>query len=126
MSRRGVYDVREKDDVFARAWTEALDAGTEALEDALWKRAVEGTLRPVYQGGKHVGFIREYSDTAAIFLLNGRAPQKYRQRFEHMGKDGGPIQVGGAIIADGSEAEYVTALRQMRTVSPAHGNGHHK
>jgi hypothetical protein len=42
-----------------------------------------GTLKPVYQGGKKVGAVREYSDTLLMFLLNGGRPEKYKHRIDH-------------------------------------------
>lgn len=36
--------------------------------------------------------VREYSDTLAIFLLKAHKPEKYRERHEHTGPNGGPIQ----------------------------------
>jgi len=42
--------------------------------------------KPVYHGGKRVGFIREYSDVLLIFLLKGLRPAKYRERVEHAGR----------------------------------------
>ena len=52
------------------------------------RRAAEGTLKPVYQGGKLVGEIREFSDTLLIFLLKGKRPEVYREnvKVEHSGK----------------------------------------
>ncbi len=44
-----------------------------------------GVLRPVFQGGKHVGDIREYSDTLLQFLLKGERPEKFRERYEVSG-----------------------------------------
>jgi hypothetical protein len=41
----------------------------------------------VYQGGKQVGFVQDYSDTLLIFMLKGRRPQKFRDNthVEHGG-----------------------------------------
>lgn len=78
--RTAVYGWRAADQEFARAWDAALALGTDALEDEAVRRAHEGTLKPVYQGGKKVGVIREYSDTLLIFLLKGRRPEKYKDR----------------------------------------------
>ena len=47
---------------------------------------------PVYYQGKEVGQIRKFSDTLLIFLLKGARPETYRERHEHTGKHGGPIQ----------------------------------
>jgi hypothetical protein len=70
-----------------------------ALEDEAVRRAYQGTIKPVYQGGKKVGNIREYSDTLLIVLLKARAPEKYKERVhkELTGKDGGPIQTTSTI-----------------------------
>lgn len=80
VSRPTVYRWRDADADFAKAWTKALDRGTDALEDEAVRRASEGTLKPVFQGGRKVGQIREFSDTLLIFLLKGRRPEKYKDR----------------------------------------------
>jgi hypothetical protein len=61
--------------------------GADALEDEANRRAREGVERPVYQGGKFVGAIREFSDTLLIFLLKGLKPEKFRENshIEHSG-----------------------------------------
>jgi len=67
------------------------------LEDALYKRAVEGWEEPVvFQGnftyaelddeGNPVGkpvSVRKFSDSDAQFLLRGLKPETYRERFSH-------------------------------------------
>jgi hypothetical protein len=80
VDRTTVYVWRKDDDDFKAAWDEAIEAGGDLLEDEAWKRATKGTLKPIYQGGKKVGSVREYSDTLLIFLLKGRKPEKYRER----------------------------------------------
>lgn len=91
VSRRTVYDHRAAHPEFAAAWDEAKVVGADALEDEAVRRAKEGTLKPVFQGGELVGHVREYSDTLLIFLLKGAKPAKYRERFELTGKDGAPL-----------------------------------
>ncbi len=81
--RRNIYDWQEHDDQFAAAFREAEIEATEALEAEAWRRACEGTEKPVYQGGELVGHITEKSDTLLIFLLKARAPEKYREKFDH-------------------------------------------
>ena len=76
---------------FAAATAEAIDAAADLLEQEARRRAEEGVLEPVYQGGKKVGTIRRYSDTLLIFLLNGARPEKYRHRHELTGKGGAPL-----------------------------------
>jgi len=83
IGRRTAYEWREADAEFAQQWDEAVEDGLDNAEQELYRRAVKGTLKPVFQGGKKVGSIREFSDTCLIFLLKGGRPEKYRERFEH-------------------------------------------
>lgn len=77
IGRRTAYDWREADPVFAEAWDDAIEAGTDLLEDEAHRRAFEGVDRPVAVG-KAIVEITEYSDTLTIFLLKGRRPEKFR------------------------------------------------
>lgn len=52
---------RQTDAIFARAYNEALEYGTENLEEALYARGLNTDT------------------TAAIFLLKARRPEKYRE-----------------------------------------------
>lgn len=94
VSRGHLYEVRAGNDEFAAAWDEAVKLGTSALEDEAVRRAMDGTLKPVFYKGQKCGTIREYSDTLLIFLLKARDPDKYadRVRKELTGPGGGPIQ----------------------------------
>lgn len=93
-NRQYVYTVRKEEPDFKAAWKDAIAQSVDMLEGEMYRRAVEGTLKPVYQNGMLVGSIREYSDTLAIFLAKAHRPKKYRDnyRIEHTGKDGGPIE----------------------------------
>lgn len=73
---------------------EAENQANDRLEQEARRRAVEGTLKPVFHKGEECGVVREYSDTLLIFLMKGAMPEKYkeRQQTELTGKDGGPIQ----------------------------------
>lgn len=94
-ARQRVYEWRAADPAFATAWDEAVEAGTDELEEEARRRAYEGVDEPVFYQGEMCGTIRKYSDTLLIFLLKGRRPDKYREnvRTEHTGKDGGPIRL---------------------------------
>ncbi len=78
--------------MFKQLHEEAKDEAFDALEGEAHRRAVVGVLKPVYQGGQRVGAIREYSDTLLIILLKAGRPEKFRDRFEHVGRGGGPIE----------------------------------
>jgi hypothetical protein len=94
MSRVAAYHWRKDDEDFAKAWDEAVEDGTDILEEEAKRRALVGAKKAVYQNGKFVGYVQEPSDTLMIFLLKGRRPEKFKDRVhaEHTGKDGGPIQ----------------------------------
>lgn len=62
IDRKTAYNWRESDETFAAAWDDALEAGTERLEQEATRRALES------------------SDTLLIFLLKARRPKVYRDR----------------------------------------------
>jgi hypothetical protein len=78
LGKATVYEWRRDHPAFAQAWQDSLDEGTDAIEDEAHRRAVYGVDRPVFQGGKCVGHVTEYSDILLIMLLRGRAPHKYK------------------------------------------------
>jgi hypothetical protein len=73
------YELKAADEEFAAAWAEAIEQGTQALEDEARRRAVDGVEEPVYQKGELVGSVRRYSDNLLMFLLRGRRPAVYRE-----------------------------------------------
>ena len=87
ISRFTPYAYREDHPEFRKQWDDAVDEGADVLEAEAWRRAKEGTVRPVFQGGKKVGHVREYSDTLMQTLLKGHKPEKYRERtqMDHSG-----------------------------------------
>lgn len=91
VGRSTVYEHREADPEFARAWDAAIEAGTEKLEAEAIRRAHRGISRPVWHKGKRVGIERHYSDVLLMFMLKGRKPEVYRERFEMTGKGGAPL-----------------------------------
>ncbi len=76
VGRQTVYDWRKRDGEFAAAWDDAIETGTDNLED-------EARRRPM-----------STSDTLMIFLLKARRPDKYKERraSELSGPGGGPIR----------------------------------
>jgi hypothetical protein len=75
VERSTVYRARTRDERFAAAWDEAIEAGVEMLELALRRMAFAGNV------------------TAAIFLLKAHRPEKYRETHRHEigGLAGGPV-----------------------------------
>jgi hypothetical protein len=93
--RPTVYAWLKSDEAFRKAWDEAVELGTGALEDEAVRRAYHGVKKPVFYQGKKCGYIREYSDGMLWNLLKARRPEKYKDRVanEFTGKDGGQIVV---------------------------------
>ena len=83
-----MYDLRDDDASFRDEWDEAVEAGTEHIEQELKRRAVDGWEEPVWHQGVEVGAVKKHSDTLLIFMLKGRKPQKYRENssIEHSGE----------------------------------------
>lgn len=93
VSRQSAYDYRDHHEDFRAAWEGAGETSADLLEQEAFRRAAQGTEKPVYYRGREVGRVREYSDVLLIFLLKARRPDVYRERFEHTGAGGGPLQV---------------------------------
>lgn len=88
ITRKAAYDRRKADPEFAAAWDEALEESTDELVAEAYRRAKNGTKRPVFYKGDVCGHIREFSDTLAMFLLKAHRPNVYRDRVqqEHSGE----------------------------------------
>jgi hypothetical protein len=108
LPRRTIYDWRNADTEFRTAWDDALEYGSDRLEDEAFRRAHDGVEKPLVSGGKLVKDddgvslrIREYSDTLMCLLLKSRRPEKYRDRVtnEHVGPEGRPITLEALIMA---------------------------
>jgi hypothetical protein len=80
LTRTRAYEWRDADPNFARAWDEAVELGTDELEEEARRRAYFGVDEPVFYQGEACGTIRKYSDTLLIFLLKGRRPERFRER----------------------------------------------
>lgn len=106
MARQRVYEWRASDADFAAAWDEAVEAGTDELEEEARRRAFEGIEEPVFYKGSVCGTIRNYSDTLMIFLLKGRRPHKYRDYHEVAGPGGTPLLQP---VADALQKVYAAA-----------------
>jgi len=93
-ARTGYNWRADKGDVlFQAALERAGELFVERAEAELWRRGIDGVEKPVYQAGALIGTVREYDTTAAIFMLKGAKPEKYRERFEHSGELHGKFDV---------------------------------
>ena len=84
--RQCAYDWRRDDADFAAAWDEAVERGTDALEDEAVRRAKDGVAKPVYYHGNRVDTVRDPSDPLLMFLLKARRPEVYRDQVQITGK----------------------------------------
>lgn len=82
IDRSSHYKWMDTDPEYPSLFAVAAAKGKEAMVREARRRAIEGTDKPVYQGGKLVGTIREYSDTLLIFLMKGAMPETYRERVD--------------------------------------------
>lgn len=76
-SRSAMYKWLREDEGFRESFANAYEDGTDTMEDEAVRRAVHGTVRPIFQGGEKVGSVREYSDRLLERLLAGRRPKRY-------------------------------------------------
>lgn len=108
VNRKTVYDWRHADPEFAAAWEDAVEAGTDKLEDEAWRRAYAGYDKPLVSQGKVVGTYLEYSDTLMVKLLQGRRPQKFKDRVqnEHTGHVGVTAEHKGEFDFNGFSAVF--------------------
>jgi hypothetical protein len=80
IGRTTAYEWRDAEPEFAAAWDEAVEAGTDALEDEAVRRARDGIDEPVFYQGEKCGVVRKYSDTLLIFMLKARRREKFAER----------------------------------------------
>lgn len=87
MSRRSAYDWRDADADFASAWDDAEQEAADKLEREAWRRAVEGTEKPVTFQGVITATYKEYSDKMLELLLKAHRGDKFRDKasVEHSG-----------------------------------------
>ena len=74
------YEWKENDEEFAEAWDVAIEEASDHLEAEAYRRAVTGTLEPVFYQGEKVGTVRRYSDSLLTLLLKSNRPAKFKDR----------------------------------------------
>lgn len=131
-SRQAAYGYRKDHPDFAAEWDEAIEAGTDVLEDEALRRATKGLER--YKFNKDGDpilnpktgqpyFERVYSDTLLIMMLKARRPEKYRERFEMSGKiqtQNVPVDLSQLSENDLNELETILA---KAAANPGPGEG---
>lgn len=75
---------------------------SEALVAEARRRAKDGVEEPTgWYKGEPGGFVKKYSDALLMFLIKGAFPDIYKDRHEHTGKNGGPIEVQSTVAIEG-------------------------
>lgn len=82
ITRQYAYQLRREDPEFLALWDDAVEAGTDLMEDESHRRSVEGIMRPVFYQGDECGHVREFSDVLMIVNLKARRPDKYRENIK--------------------------------------------
>lgn len=85
--RAKLYKKRKADKRFREEWHEAVEEALDNLEEEIRRRALEGTEKPVYYGGKKCGSITAFNDTLAMFLLKAKRPATYGEGEGAPGED---------------------------------------
>ncbi|MDC9822989.1 hypothetical protein PRN20_04535 [Devosia sp. ZB163] len=93
-------------------WDEAEQEAADRLEREAWRRAAEGTKKPIVYKGKVTGHYLEYSDRMLELLLKAHRPENYRERVstEVSGSKGDPIKIEVTHVLDAESARIVADL----------------
>ena len=122
MTRAAALGLRAGDESLARQWDDALEIAADALEAEARRRALEGWLEPVYYQGQRVGEVRKYSDRMLELLLKAQRPEKFKDRREHTGADGGPIRTEDLSgLSDVERAHRISVLLERGRRAAAKG-----
>ena len=87
ITRGAVLKYMEQDtgeaEEFKLNYDHAIGDFNDSLEEAAYKRAVEGTETPVYNKlGEIVGYKTDFSDTLLVKLMEGNMPEKYGKKLK--------------------------------------------
>lgn len=104
VARMTVYDARVADEAFKEAWDAAVELANDLLLVEGRRRAYEGVLRPIYQGGKLRGKVKDYSDTLLIFFIKARNPE---------------FRENGKVIIQGGGQDAPPVMLDLRKPDPA-------
>jgi hypothetical protein len=91
-------DAADKYPDYADRFAAASEQAADVCEAEMLRRGVTGWEEPVYgSGGTGLGTVlvgskRVFSDRMLELALKARRPQKFRERVEHTGQGGGPIE----------------------------------
>jgi hypothetical protein len=113
IARQTAYDWKESDREFAQKWKDAVEEGTDDLEQEARRRALTGLQKTIFYKGEPIGTEREYSDTLMIFLLKGNRPEKYKDRHELTGANGGAIETKQTVDLSKLDKNELLAFKEL-------------
>ena len=95
ISPEAVYELRRRPDAqsFRLAMDLALDGAADAVEDAMYGRAINGVEVPHYYKGELVGTHRRYDERLAMFILRYRKPYCYGKHLDRRDQPRHPERV---------------------------------
>ena len=105
------HDFRDANGPFLVAVDQAQQMACDRMESELYRRAMEGIEEPVWHGGEIVGTTRRFSDTLLMFMMKANMPEKYTDRMQHSGPDGGPMQIAAIDVSALTHEELLEARR---------------
>lgn len=123
VSPEAVYRLRRRPDAqsFRLAMDFALDGAADAVEDAMYGRAINGVEVPHYYKGELVGTHRRYDERLAMFILRYRKPHRYGKHLDRLASAPHPERVALGMadqltwVASDALRDEAGELRQVST-----------
>lgn len=110
------HSLKKSDPEFMEMWINAIDFSTDALEEAARNRAIDGVVKPVFQQGRLVGHITEYSDGLLTTLLKAKRPKEFRDNISLAAEvKGGVLVVPGVSSSSAWEQAALAGQANFRT-----------
>ena len=118
-NRGELYKLKDAWPLFRELWDAARASAYDRMEGEAYRRAVAGTRRPVYQGGKLVGHEQQYSDRLMEILLRAHLPA-YREKSEVSHNLQGVVYqiIASAPDQGGNQGDVVQKRCKTITVEP--------
>lgn len=114
LSRKAMLSYCEQWPELEEQRLEAVRQSVDKLRQAAWTRAVDGVETPVFQRGQRLGTVKQFSDQLLALLLKGEDPNKYADRRQISGPDGGPIQIDLKLDIDAARRRLIEKLARKR------------
>lgn len=111
LSRTALYHHKKTNPAFARRWADALELGVARVRDEVFRRAVVGIKKPVFQRGQVVGKVKVYDNRLLWSLLKAHERETYGDKRPQR-EGGAPFDLARRLdAADERIAKYEAELR---------------